>query len=185
MKIKLSFYLFFFITCFSAQSRITDVLIVKLNGDSIKVKLNISMFEQKGKIHVDENDFFRKLKTVDSDGNKLVIYKPNEIRELSFNDLSNKKRIYHKDPSKNQLMELIYNGKMKCYMQFTAMNGYNAIYFLFLQPDGQPFPVGLFENNKKIMLRITSSKPEMKNKIESLAYVEGSIAELLAEFEKS
>lgn len=180
----MQFYLFVFGSYIFAQKNITDVLIIKQNSDSLKAKMEITMIKNNGKILVSEVDFFKKLNVVDSNGEKLYKLKPNEIKELSFYDIDNKKRIYYKDPSKNQLMELYYNGKIKVFKQFVPMDHYIGIYFQFIQPDGRPYKVGLFENNTKILLRITESKPELKKMIKDLEKDEDGIIKILTEFEK-
>ena len=81
-------------------------------------------------------------------------------------------------------MELYYNGKIKVYKQFVPMDHYVGVYFLFMQPDGSPYKVGLFENNTKILLRITDSKPELKKMIEGLQKDEDMIIKVLTEYEK-
>ena len=184
MKKFILFSFLVFCSSLLAQKNIIDVLIIKQNNDSLKVKMEIDMIKHHGKILVSENDFFKKLNIVDSNGAKLYKIKPNEIKEFSFDDFENNKRIYFKDPSRNQLMELYYNGKIKVYTQFVTMDHYVGVYFLFMQPDGSPYKVGLFENNTKILLRITDSKPELKKMIEGLQKDEDMIIKVLTEYEK-
>lgn len=81
-------------------------------------------------------------------------------------------------------MELYYNGKIKVYKQFIPMDHYIGVYFWFIDPNGEPYKVGLFENNTKILLRITNSKPELKQMIETLKKDEDMIFQVLTEFEK-
>ena len=174
--------LFYTILIFS-QNNIREVEIIKITKDTIHVKMNFAMIKHENEILVNEDSFFKKVKIVDDNGKKLYTIDPSEILQLSFLDLDNKKRIYHKDRDRNQLMYLLYSGKIRCYKQFVPMNYYVGVYYLFLQPNGSPFKVGLFENNVKILSRITSSKPELKNKIESMKN-EQDIVNILTEFEK-
>lgn len=54
----------------------------------------------------------------------------------------------------------------------------------FLNSIGEPIKVGLFENNEKILLRITKPKPELENKIKNMKGSEEEMVNILKEFEK-
>ncbi|MEC5171480.1 hypothetical protein [Chryseobacterium nepalense] len=178
------FFCFFYIFTFS-QRHLTDVLIVKENNDSLRVKVDIPMIKESSRVNIDEDSFFRKVKVVDDNGKKLYTVQPQDIKELSFSDLDGKKKIYHKEISRNRLMQLLYDGNIKLYKQFIPQMHYTAIYYLFLDSKREPIKVGLFENNEKILLRITESKPELINKIKELKGGEDAMIEILKEFEES
>lgn len=184
MKTHILFFFSFFSIFTYAQKNLTEVLIVKQNYDSLRVKVDIPMTQELSRVQIDENSFFRKVKVVDDNGKKLYNIQPSEIKELSFIDLIGTKKIYHKENSKNRLMELLYDGNIKLYKQFIPETHYTAIYYLFLNSIGEPIKVGLFENNEKILLRITKPKPELENKIKNMKGSEEEMVNILKEFEK-
>lgn len=184
MKLRFGFVVFLMSFSFLfSQDHLVDVTVIKPNNDTLRGKAKIMMDFVAGASKVDESAFYRKIKLVDETGKKVANISPSEIREFSFTDLSGKKRVYHKDPSKNQLMELLYNGKMKLYLQFVPMTHFMGYHYHYENEDGKPYKVGLFENDQKILMRITSSKPEVQEKVRSI-YSQKGMIDILAEFEQ-
>ncbi|WP_304344037.1 hypothetical protein [Chryseobacterium koreense] len=179
-KISILTFLFFFVFYFA---QIVDVKILKTSNDTINGKMKIFMSSDGDRVFIGEDGFYRRLRIVDENGKQLFSLKPNEIKKISFKDLKNKETIYEKDPDKNQLMKLVYDGKMKIYKQFIDMTHYLGIHFHYVQADGKPYKVGLFENDNKILTRITSTKPELKAKIDAIKNEE-DIAMVMKEFEE-
>lgn len=186
MKIYVLFVSLFFSTLFFSQVKLTDVLIVKQDNDSLHTKMNIGMIVKDGITYIDEVSLYKRVDVVDDNGKKLYTIKAKDIKELSFLALNDVKKKYLKDPSKNQLMEVLYDGKIKLYKQFVPTTHYMGTYMFFVQPNGEPFKVGLFENNIKILTRITASKPKLKVKIDALEknYTDEAIVQILKEFEQ-
>ena len=185
MKNGLTLILLFASVLFSAQSKLTSVLIVKKNGDSIRAKMKISIIPDLNRAIVEDAVFYRKIEVLSNSGEKLYTIRAKDVKELSFYDTNVEKRIYHKDPNKNQLMALLYNGRMKLYKQFVPMTHFMGYHYYFQNEDGTPYKVGLFENNAKILLRITASKPEFKERIEKSGTFEESMIKILHDFENS
>lgn len=92
MKTHILFFFSFFSIFTYAQKNLTEVLIVKQNYDSLRVKVDIPMTQELSRVQIDENSFFRKVKVVDDNGKKLYNIQPSEIKELSFIDLIGTKK---------------------------------------------------------------------------------------------
>lgn len=102
----------------NAQTALTEVLLVKKTGDSVSAKMDLGMISFSGRSLMETEKFYRKLNVLDSDGKKIEVVRPDEIRELSFTNFQGEKVRYIQDYPKNQLMRVLYEGKYKCYAQY-------------------------------------------------------------------
>lgn len=172
-----------------SQNKITNVTVVKQDNDTLKVAMDVYMTRRNGEILVDDYSFHKQLTIVDAEGKKLYVLRPNEIKEVSFLDLNGNKRLYTSIHGKNKLRTVVYNGKIKLYKEWTTDGNWNpATYYEFVQENGLPVRnAGGGGSIERKLLKITESKPELKDKIKNMGreISNAKIAEILKEFEEN
>jgi|GEM_PF-1036725 len=185
MKHKFYLLLTLFIFSFTnAQIREIPAVIINQNNDTIKTNIlvAVNIFD---KTLINELSIIKKIRFIDSIGNKNTIF-AKEINKITFVDLKNKNRTFKFD-GKNQLREIIYEGKIKVYYTYSA-NAYDGSIitkFDFYDENEEKVNVGPFNIFfKKALKKLVKENPELVKIIdESNLTYEETIILVLTKFE--
>lgn len=162
-----------------------DADIITKNQDTLRNKKIKIIVTPIGLMETSDVTIILKVKIFDSIGNKEVIH-GRDIQRISFTDYKGVKRVYVTGKNENELVEIVHNGKIKWYKEYRR-HGYDGsimIFYVWTNDKGLTEDTYMFRSPKKVLKRITASKPELATLIDEGTLDEEKIKLVLGKYDE-